>query len=255
MLRDPIQVTVWGENIHEREDPAVRAIYPTGMHGAVASGIAEHLGEGARVRTALFDQHEHGLTDEVLAGTDVLTWWGHKAHDGVADAVVERVHRHVLNGMGLIVLHSGHHAKVFVRLMGTTCSLRWREADDREVVWTVDPTHPIADGVPSPFVLPEQEMYGEFFDIPRPDELVFVSTFSGGEAFRSGCCFRRGWGRVFYFGPGHETHPVYHQPEVRRVLANAVRWAYGGPRPRRTTYTPELSPTGWFERHDGAPGR
>jgi trehalose utilization protein len=252
MSIDPIRVTVWGENVAEQEDPRVRAIYPDGLHGAIASGIARQLGEAVSVRTATFDHPEHGLTDEVLATTDVLTWWGHRVHDRVADEVVARVQQHALNGMGLIVLHSGHESKIFTRLMGTTCALLWREADDRELVWTVNPSHPIAEGIPSPLVIPAQEMYGEFFDIPQPDELIFISTFTGGEVFRSGCCFRRGYGRIFYFGPGHETYPVYHQAEVHRILANAVRWTHSGSRARQTRYTPVNSPAGWIDRNQGA---
>jgi trehalose utilization protein len=154
--------------------------------------------------------------------------------------------------MGLVVLHSGHYSKIFRRLMGTTCSLRWREADDREVVWTVSPAHPIAAGLPAAFILPAEEMYGEFFDLPQPDELVFISSFTGGEVFRSGCCFHRGWGRIFYFRPGHETYPTYHQPEVRRVIANGVLWARGAGRLRPTTYTADNAPSGWYE-HLAAP--
>ena len=148
--------------------------------------------------------------------------------------------------MGLVVLHSAHLSKPFVRLMGTSCHLRWREADDREVVWTVAPSHPIARGVPPVFVIPQQEMYGEYFDIPAPDELVFLSSFSGGEVFRGGCCFRRGRGRIFYFSPGHETYPVYRQPEVRRVIANGVLWADGEEAPLYPDSSIQ-SPTGWFE--------
>ncbi|HEX6510275.1 MAG TPA: ThuA domain-containing protein [Chloroflexota bacterium] len=242
----PIRVTVWGENLHEWQNEVVRSIYPSGMHDAIATGLRESLGDAVQVRTVTLDQPEHGLTEEVLNSTDVLTWWGHKAHEAVDDAVVARVHARVLAGMGLLVLHSAHYSKIFKALMGTTCSLRWREADDREIVWTVDPSHPITDGLPHPFVIPRQEMYGEYFDIPRPEQLVFISSFSGGEVFRSGCCFTRGLGRIFYFSPGHETYPVYHQPEVRRVLANAVRWAYwhGGIGQLPDS---EMSPTGWFE--------
>ncbi len=232
----PLRVTVWGENVHEQVEPEVAARYPDGMHAAIAAGIAEHLGEAAHVRTATLQQPEHGLTEEALARTDVLTWWGHAAHDEVADEVVERVHRHVLEGMGLVVLHSAHWSKIFVRLMGSSCTLRWRSGGDRELVWTVDPTHPIAQGVPHPIVIDEQEMYGEFFDIPAPDELVFVSSFTGGEVFRSGCTFRRGFGRIFYFSPGDQAYPVYHHPDVRRVIANGVRWARTD-RPERTPPT------------------
>jgi len=221
----PLNVLVWGENRHEQLEEHVRATYPDGMHGAIRAGIEEHLGETATVRTATLDEPEHGLTEEVLARTDVLTWWGHAAHGEVDDAVVERVHRRVLEGMGLVVLHSGHWSKIFVKLMGTTCTLRWRSEHDRELVWTVNPTHPITRGVPSPIEIPEQEMYGEYFDIPAPDELVFISSFSGGEVFRSGCTFRRGNGKIFYFSPGDQDFPVYHHPHVRRVIANGVEWA------------------------------
>lgn len=218
------QVVVWGENRHEQVDRRVRELYPEGMHATIAAAVAEHLPQ-ARVTTATLDDPEHGLTEQRLAGTDVLLWWGHVAHEDVADEVVERVHRHVLSGMGLVVLHSGHWSKIFRRLMGTTCTLQWRNADDRELVWTLDPTHPIARGVPSPIVIDAQEMYGEFFDIPAPDELIFVSSFTGGEVFRSGCTFRRGHGRIFYFSPGDQDYPVYHHPDIRRVIANGVNWA------------------------------
>jgi trehalose utilization protein len=222
---DPIRVLVWGENRHEQIEPHVASIYPHGMHTTIAAGIAEHLGDRVRVRTATLDEPEHGLTGDVLADLDVLVWWGHAAHDEVSDEVVDRIHRHVLGGLGLVVLHSGHWSKIFRRLMGTTCTLRWRSEQDRELVWTVDPTHPIAEGVPHPIVIDAQEMYGEFFDIPAPDELIFISSFTGGEVFRSGCTFRRGHGRIFYFSPGDQDYPVYHHKDVRRVIANGVAWA------------------------------
>jgi trehalose utilization protein len=221
----PVRVTVWGENRHEKIEEHVAKIYPSGMHAAIADGIRENLGDGCIVRTATLDDPEHGLTEDVLAQTDVLTWWGHAAHAEVADEVVERVHRHVLSGMGLVVLHSGHWSKIFTKLMGTTCTLRWRSEHDRELIWTVDPTHPIAQGVPHPLIIEEDEMYGEFFDIPAPDELVFISSFTGGEVFRSGCTFRRGHGKIFYFRPGDQDYPTYHHRDVRKVIANGVTWA------------------------------
>jgi trehalose utilization protein len=217
------------------------------MHSAIADGVREYLGVEARVRTATFEQPQHGLNDEVLSDTDVLTWWGHIGHDRVDDAVVARVHERVLLGMGLVVLHSGHASKIFRRLMGTTCMLRWREAGERELVWKVNPGHPVARGLPDVFAIPEQEMYGEYFDIPQPEELVFISSFTGGEVFRSGCAFRRGQGRIFYFSPGHETHPVYHHPQVRKVIANAVRWAGVAPLAQYPTFRGLHSPTGWYE--------
>jgi trehalose utilization protein len=216
------RVTVWNEHRQEHSDPVVREVYPDGIHGAIADGLRA---AGFDVGTATLDEPEHGLTDDVLMATDVLTWWGHVAHDEVTDAVVERVHRRVLDGMGLIVLHSGHFSKIFQRLMGTTCNLTWREAGERERLWVVDRSHPIAQGLGESFVIEHEEMYGEPFDIPAPDRLVLIGWFQGGEVFRSGCCYQRGRGRIFYFQPGHETHPTYFHPDVRQVIANAVRWA------------------------------
>ncbi len=223
-----VRVTVWNEGVHEeRNHPEwIREIYPAGLHGAIAEGLAEHLPQ-ARVRTAtLASTPDHGLSEEVLADTDVLLWWGHAAHEQVDDAVVERVHRHVLGGMGFIGLHSAHYSKIFTRLLGTTCSLAWRNEGERELVWATDPSHPIARGVANPIVIDKQEMYGEPFGIPNPDEVVFLSTFAGGEVFRSGVTYRRGQGKVFYFSPGDQEYPVYHHPEVRKVLANGVLWAH-----------------------------
>ncbi len=250
MENAPIRMTVWGENVHDRTSEAVKQVYPNGMHETIAAGIGGLLGSDATVRTATLDQPNHGLSDEVLETTDVLTWWGHTAHDKVDDEIVAKVKERVLGGMGLLVLHSGHYSKIFRALMGTSCALRWREDGEREVVWTVNPAHPIAVGVPPVFTIPQQEMYGEYFNIPQPDELVFISSYDGGEVFRSGCCFTRGLGRIFYFSPGHETYPVYHQPEVQRVIANGVLWACRASTGRQTQQLPEgapMSPRGWFE--------
>ena len=226
MTHRPLRVTVWNEFIHERVSPVVASIYPEGIHVAVASAVREHLGDSAIVGTATLDEPEHGLTDAVLAETDVLVWWGHAAHDRVRDDIVDKVQRRVWQGMGLVALHSAHFSKPFKRLMGTSCTLRWREAGEKERIWTIDPSHPIAAGLDGEwFEIEHTEMYGEFFDIPPPDELVFISWFEGGEVFRSGCTFRRGKGKIFYFGPGHETFPIYHHPRVRRIIANGVAWA------------------------------
>jgi trehalose utilization protein len=221
-----MNVTVWNEFIHERTNDVVKKIYPGGIHAVVADAIREQLGPEVTVRTATLDEPEHGLTEEVLAQTDVLTWWGHAAHDRVEDQVVARVQQRVLEGMGLVVLHSGHASKIFRTLMGTGCMLRWREAGERERLWIVKPSHEIVRGFTSEFFeLEHTEMYGEFFDIPEPDELIFISWFEGGEVFRSGCTFQRGRGRIFYFRPGHETYPIYYEANVRRVIGNGVRWA------------------------------
>jgi trehalose utilization protein len=227
--RPNVRVTVWGEDAQElwpESIERVEELYPGGVHEGVAGMLRARLGSSAQIRTATMKEPEHGLSPEELDATDVLVWWGHMANDELPDEVARRVQRRVLDGMGLIVLHSSIESKPFRLLMGTTCTFaRWRDADDREVVWTVAPAHPIADGVPPVFVIPQHEMYSEFFDIPAPDELVFISSFTGGEVFRSGGCFQRGKGRIFYFSPGHEMHPVFHQQEVQRILANAVTWA------------------------------
>lgn len=221
-MTDNPRVTVWNEYRHERENPRVGAIYPEGIHSTIAAALSAHA---MPVRTATLDEPEHGLGEAVLDETDVLVWWGHRAHHEVADAIVERVQQRVLAGMGLVVLHSGHFSKIFRRLMGTSCDLKWREGDDSELLWVVAPGHPIAAGIGEKIVIEREEMYGEHFDIPPPETLVFVSWFSGGEVFRSGACYTRGAGRIFYFRPGHETHPTYHHPDVQRVIANGVRWA------------------------------
>jgi trehalose utilization protein len=223
-----LSVTVWNEYRHERDSDEVAEVYPDGIHEAIAEGYEER---GFDAHTATLDDPEHGLTEGVLDRTDVLTWWGHRAHEEVADNVVDRVVERVLDGMGLLVLHSGHYSKPFKRLMGTRCSLKWREADERERLWVVEPSHPIADGLPERVEIPEAEMYGERFDVPAPDDLVFLSWFEGGEVFRSGCCYARGSGKVFYFRPGHETYPIYYRDDVRDVLANAARWAAPGDGP------------------------
>ena len=222
-MQPPIRVTIWNEFVHERQNAAVAEIYPRGIHAALAEGLGGNT--DFATRTATLDEPEQGLPPEVLDATDVLLWWGHAAHDAVLDETAARVQQRVLAGMGLIVLHSGHFSKVFKRLMGTSCALCWREAGERERVWVVNPGHPIAAGLGACIEIGQSEMYGEPFGIPAPDELVFVSWFQGGEVFRSGATWTRGSGRVFYFSPGHEVYPIYHHPEVLRVIANGIRWA------------------------------
>jgi trehalose utilization protein len=218
-----VRVTIYNEFIHERRDEAIGRIYPKGIHGAIAGHLNRQPDIAAR--TATLDEPEHGLIEALLAETDVLIWWGHLAHDRVSDEVVGRVHQRVLKGMGLIALHSSHYSKIFKRLMGTGCGLTWREANERERMWVVSPNHPITQGLGRFIEIPGTETYGEFFDIPDPDELIFISWFEGGEVFRSGATWHRGQGRIFYFRPGHETYPIYHQEEVLQALTNAVRWA------------------------------
>lgn len=220
---DPIRVTVWSEFRHEKKNPKVAEIYPLGMHETIADFLRTQ--EDMTVRTAYLDQPEHGLTEKVLDETDVLIWWGHMAHGEVADEVAERARTRVLEGMGLVALHSAHYSKIFKGLMGSTCSLKWREATDKERLWNIFPSHPITQGIGEFIEIPAEEMYSEPFGIPTPDELLFISWFTGGEVFRSGATWQRGHGRVFYFRPGHETYPTYHHADVQRVIINGVRWA------------------------------
>jgi trehalose utilization protein len=218
-----IRVVVWGENVHEQRSEAIRKIYPDGMHGCIGKNLT--IDGSFQVGTATLQEPEHGLPEARLSETDVLIWWGHLAHADVSDQIVDRVQKRVLEGMGLVVLHSGHYSKIFKRLMGTTCSLIWREAGEKERLWVCNPGHPIAQGLNAYFDIPHEEMYGEPFGIPNPDEIVFLSWFQGGEAFRSGCCWKRGNGKIFYFRPGHESFPTYYQSEIQTVIRNAVLWA------------------------------
>lgn len=217
-----IQVTVWNEFRHEREDADVRAVYPDGIHRV----LADALGQDPRlaVRTATLDEPACGLPAAVLDETDVLLWWGHKAHDEVPDDVAEAVQSRVLEGMGFVPLHSAHFSKPFKLLMGTHCSLKWRNTGERERIWNLAPAHPITAGIGEYFEIAKSEMYGERFDVPEPDQTMFISWFQGGEVFRSGCVWYRGNGRVFYFSPGEQVFPIYHDPRVQRVIRNAAAW-------------------------------
>ena len=216
-----IRVTIYNEYVHEREDEAIREVYPEGIHMTLKQQLED---EEITVRTVTLDDLPDGLSDEVLAETDVLIWWGHIRHREVPDEVAQRVQQAVLKGMGAIFLHSAHHSKPFRLLMGTSCNLTWREDGDSELVWVINPAHPIAQGIGRFIKLEHEEAYGEPFTVPEPDELVFIGTYDGGEVFRSGCCYRKENGRVFYFQPGHETYRTYHHPDVIRVLKNAIHW-------------------------------
>ncbi|MDF2567181.1 MAG: trehalose utilization protein ThuA [Oscillospiraceae bacterium] len=218
-----INVTIWNENRHEKdENHAASKVYPNGIHNTIKEALS--MNENLVIRTATLDEDYCGLPDEVLDQTDVLIWWGHSAHAEVPDSLAEKIQQAVLKGMGFIALHSAHLSKPFVRLMGTSCTLQWRD-NDRERLWNVNPSHPIAKGIDKYIELPREEMYGEFFDIPKPDDVVFLGWFAGGEVFRSGCTFQRGYGKVFYFQPGHEEYPVYHDQNIQQILRNAVDWA------------------------------
>lgn len=218
-----IRVTVWNEFFHERERESIKAVYPNGIHSAIKeklSAVTDY-----EIKAVTMDMPEHGLTDEVLDNTDVLIWWGHAKHAEVSDEIALKVKERVLDGMGFIALHSTHASKPFKLLMGTSCRLKWRENDEKERLWVIEPSHPITRDLPEYIEFSEEETYGERFEIPTPDELVFISWFSGGEVFRSGCCYKRGLGKIFYFRPGHEEYPTYYRDDVTKILINAIEWA------------------------------
>lgn len=217
-----MNVTIWNEFIHENTFDEIKKIYPHGIH----KQIGNLLDNDFNITYATLDMPEHGLSESVLKDTDVLIWWGHMAHDKVSDIIVNRVYTAVLSGMGLIVLHSGHGSKIFSKLLGTeTGQLKWREAAEKEILWNTKPGHPITEGIGDHFILEEEEMYGEHFNIPNPEDTIFISAFEGGEVFRSGACWTRGLGKIFYFRPGHEAYPTYYDKNVQKVLNNAVKWA------------------------------
>lgn len=216
-----MKILIYNEYIKERNNEMAAKVYPNGIHAVLADIFA---GQGHEVQCATLENIREIITADALKETDVLIWWAHTAHGDVPDSMADMVAREVQKGMGLILLHSAHMSKPMLRLLGTSCTLSWR-AGDRERVWTCLPSHPIAEGIPEQFELPQEEMYGEPFDIPNPEDTVFMGWFAGGEVFRSGVTFRRGYGKIFYFQPGHETYPIYYNETVRKIILNAAMWA------------------------------
>ena len=219
-----IRVTVWNENLHEREIPEIAKVYPEGIHGQIKSFLEED--NDIEVRCATLDEPGQGLSRELLEETDVLIWWAHALHEELTDENARLVSEYVQRGMGFIGLHSAHMCKPLRLLLGTSMTLKWRD-DDSERIYVTSPSHPIAKGLPDYFELPNEEMYGEYFDIPKPDDVVFMGWFKGGCVFRSGVTFTRGYGKIFYFQPGHEAYPVYYDKNIQKVITNAVHWAKG----------------------------
>ena len=215
------RVLIWNEFAHEKTEEAVKKLYPNGIHNAIAEFLKT---DDIEIKTATLDDPDCGLTREVLDNTDVLIWWGHMKHNDVPDEIAMRVRDAVLEGMGTVFLHSAHHSKPFKFLLGTSCNLSWREDGDLERVWVCKPSHPIAQGLGRYFEIEHEETYAEPFDIPNPDELVFMGWYEGGELFRSGCCYNRGNGKIFYFQPGHESYPTFYNKDVQTVIKNAVRY-------------------------------
>lgn len=241
-----IRITVWNEYKHERELEEIKAVYPQGIHECIREFLEEE--PEFQVRTAFFSMEEHGLTEEVLANTDVLIFWSHALQEEFSEEVARRVQRHVLGGMGLIALHSAHYSKVMKLLLGTSMSLKWRHGDS-ERLWCTAPGHPIARGIEESFEIPQEEMYGEYFDIPKPDDVIFTGWFSGGEVFRSGCTFTRGRGKIFYFQPGHEEYPIYYMPQIQKIIKNAVKWCAPLKQERETLDCREIKVSPEARRH------
>jgi len=216
-----IKVTIWNEYIHEKELPEIASVYPNGIHEQIKSFLSAD--PELIIRCSTLDDYEQGLSDEILDDTDVLIYWAHCAHDKVSDEAAERIASHVLKGMGFIGLHSAHFCKALKKLLGTTMTLSWKD-NDSERLFVTCPSHPIAAGVDSLIVLPDEELYGEYFDIPKPDDVIFTGWFKSGAVFRSGVTFTRGNGRIFYFQPGHESFPIYYHPQIQKIIKNAVHW-------------------------------
>lgn len=214
-----MNIVIYNEGLHDKQD-WMKSVYPTGIHGA----LKETLEAPENTITIITLDNVDDITQQLLSETDVLLWWGHGAHHLVPDSVSTLVTEAIQKGMGFIALHSAHMSKPLRQVLGTSCTLKWRD-NDSERVWITAPAHPIAAGLPEYFELPQEEMYGEFFDIPRPDDVVFMGWFNGGELFRSGVTFTRGLGKIFYFQPGHEEYPIYYNEYVRKILRNAVAWA------------------------------
>ncbi len=236
-----INVLVWNEYKHEIISEHIQNIYPNGIHNAIKDFLATE--DDINVKTACLSDENCGISKEVLDDTDVLIWWGHMAHNDVPDEIAFMIRDAVLSGMGAIFLHSAHHSKPFKYLMGTSCNLTWREDGDSEIIWVTEPSHPITQGIDRYFTLPHEETYGEPFVIPNPDKLLFISSYSGGEVFRSGCLYERGCGKVFYFQPGHESYPTYYDKNVQTVIKNAVRFV--APSYRKMTECPRVQKVGF----------
>lgn len=217
-----IRVTIWNEYIHERELPEIAAVYPEGIHNQIASFLS--LDPELTIRCSTLQDPDQGLSEDILNDTDVLIYWAHCAHEEVSDETVERVVKHIRRGMGFIGLHSAHYCKILRNILGTTMTLNWKD-DDSERLFVTCPSHPIAAGIDSVIELPDEELYGEYFDIPKPDDVIFTGWFKSGAVFRSGVTFTRGNGRIFYFQPGHEAYPIYYNPQIQKIINNAVHWA------------------------------
>ena len=214
-----INVTIWHEFRHEKLKENIRELYPEGIHAKIKSFLEC---DEIKVTLTSLDEPNQGLSDELLESTDVLMWWGHIAHGEVSDELVSKIKDKVLAGMGFVAIHSAHHSKPFKAILGATGNLTWGR-NQRAIMWNVCPTHPIAEGIPAHFELFE-EMYGEPFYIPKPDDVIFTTWYEDGNIFRGGATFTRGLGKIFYFHPGHESCTSFDNIYVQRIIKNGVKW-------------------------------
>ena len=220
------RVVVWSEGT------APKRVYPKDVNTTIAEGL-QPLSPTWEIVTASLADPEQGLTEESLAKTDVLIWWGHQKHGQVKDALVARIVRRVKeDGMGFIALHSAHFAKPLKKLLGTNCGWKGGYVCDGSKVELIvkDKNHPIVRGV-SDFSLANTERYSEPFEVPEPEAVVldgiYIRPDGTKEHSRHGLVWTVGKGKVFYFQPGHETYPHYFDPNVQKVLCNAVEWMGG----------------------------
>jgi trehalose utilization protein len=202
-------------------------VYPEGINGAIAKYLRTL--PNLEVRAASINDPEQGIAKSALDSTDVLIWWAHRTHKEIDDGrALEAVRQIRERGLGFIAIHSAHYAKIFKMILDSACDLGgWRVGGKPESLKCVAPTHPIAQGV-GDFTIPHTEMYNEPFKVPPPEATIFLSTWEGGEEFRSCNTWTAGRGRVVYFRPGHETYPIYFQEKPLRVIANAVLWCAHG---------------------------
>lgn len=219
-------VVVWSEGTAPKE------IYPNDINGAIAEGLkASPLMKDWDVVIAGIDDPDQRISDELLKKTDVLIWWGHKKHGDVKDALVDKIEKRVKEeGMGFIALHSAHFAKPNKRIMGTPCTFAAYVCDNKEnVVSVAMPNHPICKGVAKTFTVANDERYSDPYAVPTPDAvpLTAIQVRNDGtkEEAKMGFCWTVGKARMFYLQMGHETNPIYFDPEIRKVMANAVLWA------------------------------
>ena len=223
------KVVVWSEG-SANVDEGSKKVYPEDINTAIAEGLAPLKARGWEIVKATLGDPDQGISDELLAGTDVLIWWGHKKHGEVKNELVDKIDQRVRDGkMGFIATHSSHFAKPFKKLMGTACSWGEYVVDGTSVeILVKEPSHPICRGVRS-FKLPKIERYGEPFAVPAPEAVPLDGRYTKPDGktapARMGLCWAVGKGKVFYFTPGHETYDDYYRPEVRRIFVNAVQWA------------------------------